>query len=296
MRSSFPSPSGVSPGNVRLVLFAGLIIFTALLLPLLAAPDGRAASAQRVDLGAENLERLTPNCGRNFSRDCVAEGKVTIFQSKAKGYSGRPFVVPFKGKLVTWSISLADVTRKEISVGPSNNPVVHSAQKPFFDDIFGAPASARVAVLKQVEKKAKGAPKFKLVRQTPVEILNPYFGTTATFALTKPLNVVKGQVIALTVPTWAPAMWKPRACNAVYDSMLDPDKCDALFKHYAARTSRTPRGADECRLGRDAKTGEPNEPLAKSRPQTGIDSVRRYGCYYGPQAMLYSATVVGPKS
>lgn len=266
-----------------------------LLVSLLTASDGRAASAQRADLGAENLERLTPNCGRNFNRDCVAEGKVTIFQSKSKGFSGRPFEVPFRGKLVSWSISLADVTRKDISIGQGNNAVVHSAQKPFFEGIFGAPASARVAVLKQVEKKAKGAPKFKLVRQTPVEILNPYFGTTVTFALTKPLNVVKGQMIALTVPTWAPAMWKPRACNAAYDSMLDPDKCEKLFKVYAARTSRTPRGDDKCTLRRDLTTGEPNEALAKSRPQTGVDSVRRYGCYYGPQAMLYSATVVGPK-
>lgn len=295
MRFLFPSQSGVSPGVVRLVLPAGLAVFGLLLVSLLAASGTRAASAQRVDLGAENLERLTPNCGRNFNRDCVAEGKVTIFQSKSKGYSGRPFVVPFKGKLVSWSISLAAVTRKAITIGTGEEAVVHSAQKPFFDDIFGAPASARVAVLKQVEKKAKGAPQFKLVRQTPVEILNPYFGTTVTFALTKPLNVVKGQVIALTVPTWAPAMWKPRACNAVYDSMLDPAKCEKLFKVYAARTSRTPRGDDKCTLRRDQTTGEPNEALAKSRPQTGIDSVRRYGCYYGPQAMLYSATIVGPK-
>lgn len=255
-------------------------------------PTADAASVRRVDLGAENLERLTPNCGRNFSRDCVAEGKVTMFQSRSQGIPGRTFAVPFPGKVVSWSISLAAVTRTEVTVGTGESAVVHAAQKPFFDDIFGSPSSARIAVLKQVEKKAKGAPKFKLVRQSPVEILNPYFGTTVTFALERPLNVTKGQIVALTVPTWAPAMWKPRACNAVYDSMLDPDRCDALYKKYAARTSRNPRGEDKCTLRRDQATGEPNETLAKSRPQTGTASVRRYGCYYGPQVMLYSASIV----
>ncbi len=276
--------------NRRIPAALALIaVLSATLLGLIAAPAD-SATVRRVDLGAANVERLTPNCGRDFARDCVAEGKVTIFQSRSRNIPGRTFSVPFPGKLVSWSISLAAATRKPLTV----DGVEHGAQKPFFDDVFGAPASARIAVLRQVEKKARGAPKFKLIRQSPVEILNPYFGTTVTFALERPLNVVKGQVIALTVPTWAPAMWKPKACNAVYDSMLDPDKCDALYKKYAARTSRTPRGTDECILRRDGETGEPNEALAKTRPQTGIGSVRRYGCYYGPQVMLYSASIVAP--
>lgn len=286
-------PSFGAPARLILaflvVVTAGVAIATAI-----TASPSDAASVRRADLGAENLERLTPNCGTVFTRDCVAEGKVTIFQSRSRDIPGRTFAVPFPGKLVAWSISLAGVTRRDVTTGTGAGAVVHGAQKPFFDSVFGSPASARIAVLRQVEKKARGAPKFKLVRQGPVEILNPYFGTTVTFALERPLNVVKGQIVALTVPTWAPAMWKPRACNAVYDSMLDPDRCDALYRKYAARTSRNPRGDDECTLRRDPETGEPNEVLAKSRPQTGIDSVRRYGCYYGPQVMLYSATIVAP--
>ncbi len=272
---------------------AGLVtatigLFVAALLLAAAAPAD-AASVRRVELGRENVERLTPNCGRNFSRDCVAEGKVTIFQSKSKGIPGRTTEVPWAGKLVSWSISLAEVTRTKVTVDGED----YGAQKPFFDGVFGAPATARIAVLKQVEKKSKGAPKYKMVRQSPVQVLNQYFGTTVTFALDRPLNVIKGQIIALTVPTWAPALWKPRACNAVDDSVLDPDACDALLKRYSSRASRTPRGKDKCTLRQDRETFEPNEALAKSRPQTGVNSVRRYGCYYAPQVMLYSATIVG---
>lgn len=273
-------------------MLPGLLLACLCLLSAAFASSAGAASAQRVELGAGNLERLAPNCGRDFTRDCAAEGKVTIFQSRSEGIPGRTFEVPFRGKLVSWSISLAAATGKTVVSGGQE----YGAQKPFFDSVFGSPASAGIAVLKQVEKKAKGAPKFKLVRQSPVEILNPYFGTTVTFALEQPLNVTTGQVIALTVPTWAPALWKPEACNAVGDSMLDPNRCEALFKLYSARTSRTPRGEDRCTLRRDPATQTPNEALAKTRPQTGIDSIRRYGCYYGPQVMLYSATIVGPQS
>lgn len=282
------SPSSFAAGLTAAVL--GLLVACLL---LVSAQPAEAASVRRVDLGSPNVERLTPNCGRNFSRDCVAEGKVTIFQAKSKGIPGRTTEVPWAGKLVSWSISLANVTRKDITIGSGPEAIVHSAQKPFFEGVFGSPATARIAVLRRVEKKAKGAPKYKMVRQSPIQILNPYFGTTVTFALSRPLNVIKGHVIALTVPTWAPALWKPRACNSVYDSVLDPDKCDALLKQYSSRASRVPRGDDKCTLRRDQETQEPNEALAKSRAQTGVNSVRRYGCYYAPQVMLYSATIVG---
>ena len=58
-------------------------------------------------------------------------------------------------------------------------------------------------------------------------------------------------------------------------------------------TWRASRAVGKCRLGTDADTGEPNEALEKTRPQQKIDSVRRYGCFYGSNALLYTATIVG---
>lgn len=262
----------------------GLLALTVLALLVASARPVDAASVRRVELGQANM-KLSPNCGHNFSRDCVAEGRVTAFQALSRGVRGRTFQVPYAGKIVSWSISLANVTGKTIT----RDGETYAAQRPFFNDIFGSPAKARIAVLRQVKKQAKGAPIYRLVRQSPVQILNPYFGTRVTFALEKPLNVIKGQVIALTIPTWAPALWKPRACNEVGDSLLDPDACAALRKEYSYRARR---GHGRCALGRDFETGEPNEALAKTNPQSKIGSERRYACYYGPQALLYSATVV----
>lgn len=262
-----------------------LMLLTGLLAVLFVAfaPSAEARSSQRIELGVRNLNTLKPNCGRDFVRDCTVEGKVTAFQALSSRYGGRNFVVPFNGKLVSWSISLARPTRVDIDANP--------AQLPSFNLIFGAPAQAGIAVLRQVEQNRKGGPRFRLVRRSPIQVLNPYFGTRVTFALDAPLNVFKGNVIALTIPTWAPALWKPPACNDTEFGKLDPDRCTQAEKKFTWRGSRVPRG-EPVTCGLDNRNG-PNEQLEKTAPQTRVDSVRRYGCYYGGNVLLYSANIVG---
>ncbi|MBN8867570.1 MAG: hypothetical protein J0H98_08445 [Solirubrobacterales bacterium] len=267
-----------------------LLIGLAALFAGVVSTPAQAASTKRADLGAKNLESLKPNCGRDFTRQCTVEGKMTGFQSLSGKTAGRNFVVPFDGKVVAWAISLADVTRRDVEYNGQTQP----AQLPTFGLYFGTTTSqARIAVLRQVEKKKKGGPRYKMVRQSPLITLNPYFGTTAHFALEQPLNVIKGQIVALTTPTWIPAIWKPRACDNLDYGIRDPDQCERFAAKYTWRASRVPQGKDECELGVDRETLEPNEPLAKSRPQQIVDSIKRYRCYYGANVLLYSATVVG---
>ncbi|HRV60612.1 MAG: hypothetical protein KDB54_02145 [Solirubrobacterales bacterium] len=275
--------SPLTSDGLRAARILTFLTAVALLVTLAFASHSEAKSTKRISLGARNLATLAPNCGRDFSRDCTVEGKLTAFQSLTSRYPGRNFVVPFNGKLVTWSISLANPTRGDID----NNP----AQLPAFNTIFGAPAQAGISILRQVEKRKKGGPRFKLVRKSPIEILNPYFGTTVTFALENPLNVYEGNVVALTIPTWAPALWSPRVCNGTIYGDLDPGKCDQARERYTWRGSRVSRGDPAtCELSND---GGPNEQLQKTAPQTRIESVRRYGCYYGGNVLLYSALIVG---
>lgn len=266
------------------VTFLGLAVLASGVLPVAFAD---AKSERRITLGKAS-KKLTPNCGRDFSRDCVVEGKVTGYQVKRTGSARtRPFLVPWKGKIVSWSVSLARPTTRDLSSGGETRP----AQKPFFDELFGSPASARISVLRQVNKKKKGPPEFRMVRQSPVQILNPHFGTNVHFALESPLTVVRNHIIALTIPTWAPVMWRPRACNFnSTTAVLDPDACKQAEKRFTWRASRGPK---LCTLGADAETGRPNEALSKSRPQQAVNSERRYGCYYRSNALLYSATIVG---
>ena len=276
-----------SPQNLSGLRTAGTLT---LLLGLLAVaaclftPAAEAKSTKRVTLGAKNLSFLKPNCGRDFSRDCAVEGKLTAFQSLSAKYKTRNFVVPWNGKLVSWSISLAQPTRKRIGD--------NLAQFPAFNLIFGAPAQAGISILREVQKRKKHGPRYKLVRKAPVEILNPYFGSRVTFVLDQPLNVFKDNIVALTIPTWAPALWKPKACNWMVEfaDVLNPERCARATQRYTWRGSRVSRGEPAtCEL----RNPPANEQLQKTAPQTRIDSIRRYGCYYGGNVLLYSATIVG---
>lgn len=259
-------------------------LFVALAAVMGFAGTANAESTKSVTLGKANMS-LEPNCGKNFARDCLAEGRLTAYQALSSKDSGRNFVVPFKGKVVSWTIKLANPTRKDITVGSD----VNRAQLPYFNDFFGSPAQARIAVLKRVEKKKKGPPRYEMVRQSPVEVLNPYFGTTVQFALSKPLNVIKNQVIGLTIPTWAPAMWRPAACN---NSVFESPECNQYQEDYTWRGSRAP---GKCSLqDSDDTTEEIKAKVEKSRPQQKVGSVKRYGCYYGANVLTYSATIVAP--
>lgn len=269
---------------VLLICLVGMLFAT-------EAPQAEAKFAKRVELGGKNLETLKPNCGRDFSRQCVVEGKMTGFQALSAKSPGRNFVVPYNGKLVSWAISLADVTRRDVE----SNGVTQPAQLPAFGLFFGTTTSqARISILRQVEVRKKGAPRFKLVRQGPLVTLNPYFGSTVRFTLDQPLNVYKNNVVALTTPTWVPALWKPRVCDVLEFGIRDPEACEQAGKTFTWRASRMPQGKDECVISVDRESLEPNETLAKSRPQQTVDSVKRYGCYYGANALLYSATIVAP--
>lgn len=264
------------------VLFTAILGITACLafVGLSGVADGK--SGQRAVLGATK-NKVTPNCGtRATGRDCVAVGKLTGFQSLQKGVTGRNFVVPFnRGKVVAWSIQLSNPTRKA-------SREYGAAQMPYFNRLFGSPSKAGITILRQVEKNRKGPPRYKLIRASGTQVLNPYFGTEVKFAI-RPLNVIKGDIVALTIPTWAPAFWVPRACNVLAtNDYLNPARCANAQKYNTWRASRAPT---RCVVGTD-DFDRPNEALQKSYPQAKTNSVRAYGCYYVGSRLLYKATVV----
>lgn len=182
---------------------------------------------------------------------CRVEGHVTGFQAIADGVA-RPYEAPFDGKLVAWSITLAKPSKVESAT--TTNEVG------FFNDFLGEPSMARIGVLRPVE--GSKPPKYTLVRQSPLKILNPYFGTTPIFALEHPLSVLKGQIVALTIPTWAPMF---------------------AFNVSADNTWRGSRLPEHCASKEDIQGGH---------PQQGVGKVKTYGCYYSNARLLYTATLV----
>src|SRR5918995_1029738 len=150
-----------------------------------ALGTGRADAAPKVTvLGA--AAPANPACPET----CQAVGKTTGFQSAIGGVKS-PFRVPFFGKMVAWSIKLSAPRANQID---------------FFKDFYGGSPQARVSVLKPIKKQIRaGKQIYRLKSQSPLEELGPFLGTTTTFTLQAPLKVNTGQVLGLSIPTWAPA-------------------------------------------------------------------------------------------
>jgi hypothetical protein len=176
-----------------------------------------------------------PSCP---AKPCLAVSRVTGFQLTI-GPDRNLFVVPRDGWIVAWSITLG---------APDENETA------FFDASEGGPPAAGISVLKP----SKGL-RYRLVAQSPSASLRPYFGTTAQFPLAHSIQVKKGYVIALSVPTWAPAL----ALGAG-----------------RGNTWRASRPKTKC--------GDTMSQAAHTMP----GSVTQYACLYTGARLTYTATLI----
>ena len=184
--------------------------------------------------------------------DCLVEARVTGFQTSIDG-SSSPFVVPARGRIAAWSIKLGMPVKSDIKG---------------FNRRFGEP-KARLSILRPVRREASDGrgPRYKLLRASPVIRLRPLFGTTVNLVLRRPLKVNRGHVVALTLPTWAPAF-------SVGET-----------KRSRWRASRAPTS----RRG-DCVTKEGFANLRAGAPQQKLASRRAYKCSYRGARLLYWAT------
>ena len=221
-----------------------------------AAPNEADSAPLRVVVLGQTPETPPASCPGKIVNNveitpCRVEGHVTGFQAIAGGVA-RPYEAPFEGKIVAWSITLAKPSTKETKETTD--------EVSFFNDFLGSPSEARIGILRPVENTKP--PKYTLVRQSPIEVLNPYFGSTPVFALDHPLTVLKGQIVALTTPTWAPMF---------------------AFNVSAENTWRGSRQSEHCSSKEDIQDGH---------PQQGVGKTKTYGCYYSNARLLYQAWLV----
>jgi hypothetical protein len=241
-RRAWPVPA------VGACLLAAIVAF--------AAPRAADSAPLRVVVLGQTSETPPASCPGKIVNNveitpCRVEGHVTGFQAIADGVA-RPYEAPFEGKVVAWSITLAKPSTKETKETTD--------EVSFFNDFLGMPSEARIGVLRPVENTKP--PQYTLVRQSPIEVLNPYFGSTPIFTLDHPLTVLKGQVVALTVPTWAPMF---------------------AFNVSAENTWRGSRLPEHCSSKEDIQNGH---------PQQGVGKTKTYGCYYSNARLLYQAWLV----
>jgi hypothetical protein len=165
-------------GGMRATQKGALLALAAV---VLAALVPASAGARIIEIG-QTASPTPPSCPTN---PCQAVSRTTGYQAKV-GTNRGLMRAPADGKIVAWSITLGKPGRRQIE---------------FFDENYGGVARAGISILKP------GTRLFhRVTGESPLQNLQPYFGTTVQFPLGRALNVRKGYVIGLTVPSWAPAL------------------------------------------------------------------------------------------
>jgi hypothetical protein len=212
-----------------------LTAVTAALLALALAPN---APARILELGTSS-EPAKSNCPNN---PCEVVGRVTGYQGRS-GPAKNPFRVPHTGKIVAFTVKLAKLQPNQIK---------------FFTDLYGTPPQVRLSILKPGRTK-KTRLDHRLIAQSPVFRVDQYFGASPSFALDKPLAVKPGYVVALTVPTWAPAFARDLSKSNWWRSSRRKGRCDNVSLHTEIESTGT---------------------------------VGTFGCTYRTARLLYTATYV----
>ena len=230
-----------------------VLIFTGVCAALIGIVlAGSAAGARNAKVLGKTRHTPAPDCPKH----CQGVGRVTGFPLVADGKK-RPFNVRRNGKLVAFALSLSRPNKD---------------QRKFFGTIFkagmfGKDPSARLAVIKR-----KRRHQYKLLRQSPGVNLSGALGRKQIITLDKPLAVKKGQIVALTYPSWAP--------NFAHKGLSAQDD-----------KWRASRVGSKC-APKSGETGAVKRWAQTSRPHQRIRSVRSYGCDYRRGRLLYWAYFV----
>ncbi len=238
---------GTRAGSPARGLFALALVATlvaACLWVVLAGAGPRLADAAQVTQIGATKKTPKPDCPKS---PCLVEGHVTGIQTGASGGKSA-YRVPKDGTIVAWSLALSRPNQK---------------QRKSFGNILktngiGSDPTARVAVLK---KKGKST-SYKLRRQTPMENLTNVLGTTPIYTLKSPLKVKAGDMVGLSIPTWAPA--------------------------FASNISNSNEWRGSRSKGKCVKTDD----IQKGSAQTKQGSTRHYDCSYTGARLLYWAYFV----
>ncbi len=203
----------------------------------LALPAAAPATLTEVGVLGATTPATVPSCP---ATPCLAVSRTTGFQVKV-GSTHNPLAVSREGTVVAWTITLGKPNATQIK---------------FFNANEGGAAEAGIAIL---APQPKPNLTYKLVAQSPMVKLQPYFGETAQFPLDSTIPVKKGDVVALAVPTWAPS----------------------LALGFAGTTSwRASRPRSGC------------TSTSSQTVQSAIGSSVQYYCLYQTARLTYSATLI----
>ena len=197
-----------------------------------------AASARIIEMGS-GAPAAKSSCPGN---PCEVVGRVTGYQGRSDAVRN-PFVAPRDGHVVAFTVTLASLEQNQLE---------------YFTNLYGSPPTVRLSILRK-SKRRRNRLEHRLLRESRNFEVRQVFGSSPSFALPRPLRVARGDIVALTVPTWAPAFARDLSRSNWWRSSRRRGDCDDVTQR-----------ADLNDVGR----------------------VRPFGCTYHTARLLYTATFV----
>jgi hypothetical protein len=199
-----------------------------------------ACQAQAASTRELGYPAASPFPAADCPDNCQAVAQVSGMQV-ALGSVRNPFRVSKPGYIVAWTVRLGNPNTDQLN---------------FFKGTYGSVPQARLSVFKSLKSKHR----YRLQAQSDLFKVEPYFGSTPTFVLKKPLRMHTNEILGLTVPTWVPAF------------------AHGLDNHQAWRSSHQ---------GSDCTATTPPQGAHQT-----VRTVKVYECLYRTARLLFSATFV----
>lgn len=219
-----------------------------------AAVFATTATAQVIEVGQTSTPLVAPTCPKGVSgSNCkIVLTRVTALETLSDG-AAYPTTIHHAGELVAMTVGLSAL---------SNKAKTRNADIKYLNSTFGGSPRGWLSVLRPYGPRSKYG--WQVVASSPVIYFQHYLGQVAQFPLGRPVPVVPGERIALTVPTWAPVL-----------------AIDLKSNKFAYRQSRS----TNCGV-----------PPTSEQAQRRIGEIAHYKCNYAGTRAEYSATeIVSPK-
>lgn len=217
---------------------------------LAAAVLPGAASAQLIEVGQTSTPLVAPTCPKGVpAKKCkIVLTRVTALESLSDGVAN-PTTIHHAGELVAMTVGLSPI---------SSNARTRKTDVSFLNATYGGTPRGWLTVLRPYGPRDKYG--WQVAASSNVIYFQHHLGQVAQFALSRPVPVVRGERVALTIPTWAPVL-----------------AIDLNPKKFAYRQSRS----FNCIA-----------PPSSQQAQRRIGQIAHYRCNYAGTRAEYSATEV----
>lgn len=229
------------------------------------------STSKTVTLGVDGAKVIAPTCPTSVKATActIVVGEATVYATMRNGTSV-PTEVTANGKITGFSVGVSILT-KTASTQATDLANLNS-------QFFGAP-SAELSVLAPVGNPALR--RYRVVAKSPAYNLTSYLGKVASFTLATPIPVVRGEVLALTSPTWMP----------VLTIAISTSNNGLAWSRSAPYCGTTAGKVFTTENGKSVWTG-----TNASQAQGSVGAMTAYGCLNTGARIEYSATEVTPSS